>query len=221
MITENTTDRFGTPAFYAAIGRAFIVMCAITPVLFFITLIDELTGHQLNADAGIHPHDLTRLDGIALAPFLHNSFGHVTANSVPLIMLGTFMLVGGVKRFLIATAIIMVTSGLAIWLIGDPNTYVVGASGVCFGYLGTLLTRGIVERSRWNIAAGLLIGMLYGWLIIGVLPGDPMISWQGHLFGFVGGVLAAVVLRRRPAAVPAGDGRLLGTVPAFPDLLDT
>jgi membrane associated rhomboid family serine protease len=194
--------RFGSEAFYAAIGRAFIAMCAVVPLLFVIELADELSDHELGARGGIRPHALDGLDGVVLAPFLHANFAHVTVNAAPLILLGTFVLAGGVRRFLVATVIIALVSGLGTWLTGDPRTVVVGASGVIFGYLGALLARGVVERSLWNLAVGLLIALLYGWQLVALLPTDAQVSWQAHLFGFVGGVLAAILLRRRRPRVP-------------------
>jgi membrane associated rhomboid family serine protease len=190
-------NRFGTEAFYAAIGRAFVAMCAAVPVLFVIELLDRLTGQHLDAEGGIRPHSISGLDGVLFAPFLHASFQHVLANSVPLILLGTFVLAAGFRRFLAVTVLIVIVSGLGVWFVGDPKTIVVGASGVIFGYLGVLLARGIVERSWWNIAVGLLIGLLYGWQLTGVLPTDEHISWQAHLFGFGAGVVGAILFRRR------------------------
>jgi membrane associated rhomboid family serine protease len=189
--------RFGTDAFYSAIGRAFVAMCAAVPVLFLIELLDRVTGNHLDQAGGIHPHHLDGLDGIVFAPFLHASFSHVLANSIPLILLGTFVLASGTTRFLLTTAFIALVSGLGVWFTGDGNSIVVGASGIIFGYLGVLLMRGIVERSWWHIAVGLLIGLLYGWQLIGALPGDERVSWQAHLFGFVGGLVAAIIFRRR------------------------
>nr|WP_239075307.1 rhomboid family intramembrane serine protease [Planosporangium flavigriseum] len=205
---ERDPRSFGGDAFYSSIGRAFVAMCAFVPVLFGIQLLDNLTAHRLRRDGGVQPHTLQGLDGVVLAPFLHASFEHVTANSVPLILLGTFVLAAGTRRFLAATAFIAVASGLGVWFIGDPRTVVVGASGVIFGYFGLLVVRGVVERSWWNIAVALLIGLLYGWQLVGVLPGvDSTISWQGHLCGLVGGMVAAVLFRRRRprarAQVPA------------------
>ena len=211
--------RFGTPAFYAAIGRAFIAMCAVVPPLFAIELLDELVAHRLDALGGIRPRALHGLDGVVLAPFLHANFTHVTVNAAPLILLGTFVLAGGVRRFLLATAIIALVSGLGVWLTGDPGTVVVGASGVIFGYLGVLLARGVVERSRWDIAVGLLIALLYGWQLVALLPTDERVSWQGHLYGFLGGILAAVLLRRRrPGSGPVPAPEAPGPV-ALPDTL--
>ena len=194
---DDDPNRFGTPPFYAAIGRSFVAMCAVVPVLFGIELIDNLTDQRLDLVGGIRPHDVRGLDGVVFAPFLHASFQHVTANSAPLILLGTFVLAGGVKRFLASTAVIAVVSGVGTWLLGSPNTVVVGASGVIFGYLGLLLTRGLIEGTWWGVAVGVLIGMLYGWQLVALLPTNERISWQAHLFGFLGGMLAAVLFRRR------------------------
>jgi membrane associated rhomboid family serine protease len=194
--------RFGTEAFYAAIGRAFVAMCAVVPVLFLIELIDgRLMDGRLDVQGGILPHDPAGLDGIVFAPLLHADFTHVLANSAPLILMGTFVLAAGSRRFWLSTILIALISGVGVWFTGDRGTVVVGASGVIFGYLGVLLTRGVVEHSLWNIGVGLLIGLLYGWQLIGVLPTDERISWQAHLFGFLGGIVAAVVFRRRRADV--------------------
>jgi membrane associated rhomboid family serine protease len=193
--------RFGTEAFYASIGRAFVAMCAFVPVLFLIELMDRWLQGGFDAEAGIRPHHIDGLDGVLFGPFLHVDFVHLYSNSVPLILLGTFVLAAGARRFLYSTLVIMLVSGLGVWFTGSPKSVVVGASGVIFGYLGLLLTRGIVERSWWNLGVGLLIGLLYGWQLIGILPTDPRVSWQGHLFGLLGGVIAAVLFRRRRPSV--------------------
>lgn len=189
--------RFGTEAFYAALGRAFVAMCAVVPLLFLIEAIDVGLGAGFDTAAGIIPHRIDGLDGVFFGPFLHHGFDHLYSNSVPLILLGTFVLAAGARRFLYSTLAIIFISGLGVWFTGSPNTIVVGASGVIFGYLGLLLMRGIVERSWWNFAVVLLVGLLYGWQLIGILPTDEPISWQGHLFGFLGGLVSAVLFRRR------------------------
>jgi membrane associated rhomboid family serine protease len=202
-------ERFGSVAFYASLGRAFVAMCAVIPVLYLIELLDRATGHHLDQLGGIKPHEVSGLDGIVFAPFLHANFVHLYSNSVPLILTGTFVLARGVRRFLLVTALIAVASGLGVWLLGRGGTVVIGASGIIFGYLGYLLARGIVERSPWGIAVGLLIGLLYGTQISGVLPTDQLISWQAHLFGFLGGVVAAIVFRRSRRTRLAGGGNQL------------
>ncbi|WP_233604379.1 rhomboid family intramembrane serine protease [Micromonospora sp. HM5-17] len=189
--------RFGTEAFYASLGRAFVAMCAVVPVLFAIEALDVWLNAGFDAGAGIIPRHLEGLDGVFFGPFLHHGWDHLYGNSVPLILLGTFVLAAGARRFLYSTLVIIVVSGLGVWFTGSPQSIVVGASGVVFGYLGLLLMRGIVERTWWNLAVVFLVGLLYGWQLLGVLPTDELISWQGHLFGLLGGMLAAVLFRRR------------------------
>jgi len=195
--------RFGTQAFYAAIGRAFVMMCAVVPVLALIEFADQRMHGRLDALAGIRPRMISGLDGILFAPLVHSGWEHLLANSSPLILLGTFVLAMGTKRFLVSTAIITVFSGLGVWFFTPPNYLVLGASGVIFGWLGLLFMRGIVERSLWNFAVAVIVGLLYGWQLVLLLPTDEQISWQGHLFGFLGGLVAAIVVRRRRDELPA------------------
>lgn len=209
---DDAPPRFGTEAFYSSIGRAFVVMCAVVPVLFLIEVVNWTTDHGLTASAGIVPRRLYGIDGILFAPFLHASFLHVTANSVPLILLGTFVLAGGVRRTLWSTGLIILVAGVGVWTLGDVflvgegeagRTFVhIGASGVVFGYLGLLLARAIVDRSWWSAAVAVLAGALFGPQLQSALPGQAGISWEGHLFGFIGGVLAAIVFRRRRPRQP-------------------
>jgi membrane associated rhomboid family serine protease len=191
--------RFGTQAFYAALGRALVVMCAVVPVLALIEVLDQRLGGAVDRFAGIRPHSIEGLGGIFLAPFVHDGFPHLLANSTPLILLGTFVLASGTGRFLFATLVIMIVSGIGVWSLTPANYLVVGASGVIFGWLGFLLMRAIVERSLWNFGVSLVVGLLYGWQLVALVPTGERVSWQGHLFGFIGGVAAAIALRRRPA----------------------
>ncbi|MGA8114958.1 MAG: rhomboid family intramembrane serine protease [Actinocatenispora sp.] len=220
--------KFGTEAFYASIGRAFLAMCAFVPVLWAIEGLDTLLGGALDREGGIQPHALSGIDGIFLAPFLHANFMHVLSNSVPLLLLGTFVLAGQVKRFFLITAFIAVLSGLTVWVFSPTNTLTVGASGVIFGYLGYLLLRGIVERRWWSLGVSLLMGLLFGWQLVGILPGQPHVSWQGHLGGFIAGLLAAIIFRepraRRSVPPSSSDSSkdptltLPGTTAGLPNL---
>lgn len=201
----DATAKFGTDAFYASLGRAFVTMCAVIPVLFLIEAIDRGSGGYLDSAGGIIPHHLDGLDGVLFSPFLHAGWAHLYGNAVPLILVGTFALAGGARRFIYSTALIMLISGLGVWLIGNPNTVVIGASGVIFGYLGLLCVRGLVERSWWNLGVAGFIGLLYWYQVYNLFPSDQQISWQGHLLGLIGGAVAAVVFRRRrrPRPEPA------------------
>ena len=197
---QSDATRFGTEAFYASLGRAFVTMCAVIPFLFLIEAIDRGIGHgRLDVAGGIIPHHINGLDGVLFSPFLHAGWDHLYGNAVPLILVGTFALAGGVRRFIWSTLVIMLVSGLGVWFIGDPNSVVVGASGVIFGYLGLLLARGLVERSWWNLGVAAFIGLLYWYQLYNILPTDQPISWQGHLLGLLGGVIAAILFRRKKA----------------------
>jgi membrane associated rhomboid family serine protease len=200
---DDATARFGTDAFYASLGRAFVTMCAVIPVLFLIEAVDRGTGGYLDAAGGIIPHHLDGLDGVLFSPFLHAGWAHLYGNAVPLILVGTFALAGGAKRFIYSTALIMLISGLGVWFVGSPNSVVIGASGVIFGYLGLLFARGFVERSWWNLGVAAFIGLLYWYQVYNLVPNDQQISWQGHLLGLIGGAVAAIVFRRRRRPAPA------------------
>jgi membrane associated rhomboid family serine protease len=199
--------QFGTEAFYASLGRAFVAMCAAVPLLFAIEALDYWLRLDLDILGGIIPLRLDGLDGILFSPFLHAGWDHLYGNSVPLILLGTFVLAAGWRRFIWSTLLIMLIGGAGVWFVGDPSSVVVGASGVIFGYLGLLVARGLVERSWWNLGVAALVGLLYWWQLSNVLPTDQPISWQGHLIGLIAGMIAAVAfrMRRNPAIATVTD----------------
>ncbi|NEQ43654.1 MAG: rhomboid family intramembrane serine protease [Leptolyngbya sp. SIOISBB] len=147
---------------------------------------------------GIYPRQLDELQGVLWAPFLHGNFGHLLANTLPLITLGGLIMLGKAADFWAVTVISALISGLGTWLIGAPNSVHIGASGVVFGYFGYLLLRGYFERSAFSITASMLVILFYGSFLWGVLPNQPGVSWEGHLFGFLGGCLAARLLSRPP-----------------------
>ncbi|AFY77015.1 MAG: rhomboid family intramembrane serine protease [Hydrococcus sp. C42_A2020_068] len=140
---------------------------------------------------GIIPHSSIGLRGILLAPFLHGGFPHLIANTIPFLMLGWLVMLQETSDFFIVTLLTMLVGGFGVWLFAVPGTVHVGASILIFGYLGFLLFRGYFQRNLPSILLSIIVGLLYGGLIWGVLPSNNGISWQGHLFGFLGGVLAA------------------------------
>jgi membrane associated rhomboid family serine protease len=142
---------------------------------------------------GILPRNLIGLRGILFAPFLHGGLGHLIGNTIPFLVLGWFIMVREISDFFVVTIISALVSGLGTWLFGAPGIHI-GASGVIFGYLGYLLLRGYFERSAVAIAMSLFVCVLYGSLLFGLSPFQPGISWEGHLFGFLGGILSARLL---------------------------
>jgi membrane associated rhomboid family serine protease len=164
-------------------------------LMWFSELVDTIAGHHLDR-YGVRPRSLVGLRGIPLAPFLHVGWQHLIGNTVPFVILGVLIALSGVVRFAKANLIIGLCSGLGMWLFGATNSVHLGASGMVFGYLGYLLSRGFFDRRFGQIVLGAIVGVVYGGLLWGVLPTDSGVSWQGHLFGFLGGVAAAWFMRR-------------------------
>jgi membrane associated rhomboid family serine protease len=166
--------------------------------MWAVFLVTALSGGSL-LSLGVIPRTAIGLRGILFAPFLHGSLAHIVANSVPFFLLGWLVMLRDSGHFLPVTLFAMLGSGFAAWLFGAPGSVHVGASGVIFGYLGFLILAGWYERSMASILLSLLVVVLWGGMVIGVLPGQNGISWQAHLGGFIGGVLAARMFRvRRP-----------------------
>jgi membrane associated rhomboid family serine protease len=172
-------------------------MLAWVALLWLIEALDVLTGHALDT-FGITPRETGELRDIVPAAFIHFGFDHVAANSVPLAVLGFLAALRGTRRFLGVTLVIILTSGLGVWLVAPDHTNTAGASGVVFGLFGYLLVRGFVDRRLLDIGVGLVIAVIYGSILWGALPTAQGVSWQGHLFGLLGGVAAAFLFRERP-----------------------
>jgi membrane associated rhomboid family serine protease len=166
-------------------------------IMWALQIINTLPFMHLE-QYGIQPRTLRGLFGILLAPLLHGGFPHLIANTVPFVMLGALVLLGGRAMFWGVTIIVVLFGGFGVWLLAPAYTVHIGASGLIFGYLGFLLTRGYVERSvRWILAAVAIL-VAYGSMLWGMLPGQMGISWQSHLFGFFAGIFAAWLLVKRP-----------------------
>ena len=167
---------------------------AMLAVMWVVEIIDIPLRGRLDR-FGVHPRELSGLPGIAFAPFLHAGFGHLIANTLPFLILGAIVAYTGLRQFALVTAIVMVGSGLGMWLFGTSNSVQVGASGLVFGYLTYLLTRGfIAQRLSWILGA-IVIGLLYGSMLWGLIPRHG-VSFSGHLFGALSGVAAAWLLHR-------------------------
>ncbi|WP_421120506.1 rhomboid family intramembrane serine protease [Aquihabitans daechungensis] len=183
--------------------RPFLVVFAMAAVMWLVEIVD-LAPHTPFDGWGIRPRSLRGLTGVAASPFLHDGFAHLIGNTIPFLVLGCIIAASGTQRFVQVTVIVAVFAGVGTWLVGPTHTVHIGASGLVFGYLTYLVARGFFEHHLGQILVGLIVFVFYGSLLWGLLP-RPGISWQGHAFGAVGGVVAAWVIHRRPAP-PAGAG---------------
>jgi membrane associated rhomboid family serine protease len=191
------------------VGAATIL--TFVALLYLVELIDQMTRHSLDAN-GIRPLETDGLWGIVFAPVLHESWQHLMANTVPLLVLGFLLTLAGLSRFVWATAIVWILGGFGTWLIGDVGsscgpTDHIGASGLIFGWLAFLLVFGIFVRRVSNIIIGLLVMFAYGGILLGAMPVLGLcggVSWQGHLCGAIAGVAAAYMLSAPERKARAG-----------------
>jgi membrane associated rhomboid family serine protease len=181
--------------------RGLALVAGMVVVMWALEAVDALGAHLDND--GIHPRDVDGLPGIVSAPFLHAGWGHLIGNTIPFLVLGFTIALGGLARTAAVTVIVVVVAGFGTWLIGPAHTNHIGASGVVFGFATYLVARGIFSRRPLHFAVGLLVLAIYGTTLAFALVPTPGISWQGHLFGAIGGVVAARFIHARqpsPAA---------------------
>lgn len=150
----------------------------------------------------VRPHDPAGLIGILTAPLLHASLDHLLSNALPLLVLGTLAGTLYPRASARALPVIWVASGLGAWLLGLPGSAHLGASGIAHGLLFLVFFLGLLRRDRQAIAAGMLAFFLYGGMLVTIFPHEIGISWQSHLGGAAGGLLAAIFWRRADAALP-------------------
>lgn len=187
-------------AMIAEARKALWVMVGFLAVIWVVQVINWADDYQLSYDYGIKSRDAEYLPEIFSAPFLHLNWQHIEGNSGPLFIFGFLAAYRGVRKFLGVTALIVVGSGLGVWFVSPPNSTTAGASGVVFGYFGYIIVRGLFDRHRIDIVIGLVMALCFAYQFSVLVPGEEGVSWQGHLFGFVAGVLGGWIFRdRRPA----------------------
>lgn len=199
---------------------AALVMGGLAGVMVVLQIINTLTGYVLNHSLGLVSRQVAGLDGVLFAPLLHGGWGHLFGNLTLLLLLGVLLFVAGLREFLVATASVWLVGGLGLWLLGPGNSVTVGSSILVFGWLAYLITRGLFTRNVWQLLIGGVLALLYwGVLWTGIVGtawadvvGTTAVSWQGHLTGAVGGVLAAVILGSRVHRRPGSRGRWTGPV---------
>jgi membrane associated rhomboid family serine protease len=175
----------------ASLSRRITAPLSMLLVMWVLEIIDFiLPGTPLDA-FGIHPRTLFGLLGIFFAPFLHGGFAHLVANTIPFFILGVLVAARRVRDFNEVFAYSMIIGGAGVWLFGMPNSNHIGASGVIFGMFGFLLARGIFERSAGAVLLSIVAAILYGGMLFSLIPMRWGVSWSGHLFGFIGGIIAA------------------------------
>ncbi len=162
--------------------------------LLWLIKLAELALNQDFSSMGVFPLESKGLPGILLGPLIHGDLQHLAANSVPLLILGL-----GIFYFYRPIAFrvfffIYFTSGMMLWFGGRPGFHI-GASGLVYGFAAFLFVSGIIRKHVRLMAISLLVAFLYGGMIWGVLPIDPKVSFEGHLFGGIAGVAVSFLYK--------------------------
>lgn len=179
------------------------MLVGVLVVVMWVVEVINAVDHYSLTRFGIEPREADGLDGIVFSPFLHGSWGHLIGNTVPFVVLGGLIALGGLVRVAAVTASVALIGGAGVWLFAPSNSLHIGASGVVFGYAGYLVARGLFTRSLLHLAVGAVVAAVWGTtLLSGLVPHDG-ISWQGHLFGGIGGVIAARLLSPTRAEKPS------------------
>lgn len=195
VTTTPAPTRAGSPTWRHRV-LPVLVLVGLMWVTELVDLILPLDMDQL----GIHPREVSHLVGIVLAPFLHVGFGHLISNTLALLVLGSLLALT-TRHLWLVTCVVVVLGGLGVWLLGGTNTVHLGASGVVYGYATFLAVYGFAARRLGQATIGVLVIVLYGWLVFGVLPIRAGVSWEGHLFGALAGGALALWLGRRERGV--------------------
>jgi membrane associated rhomboid family serine protease len=181
------------PGLLHELERVVWLMFGVVALLWVAEIVDAVAFDGSLDRFGIHPRSGVGILGVLTSPLLHGGFGHLASNTVGLLMFGTLVAMWSRREFALVALASVLVGGLGVWLIGERNSTHIGASGVVFGYFGYVLARGWYERKFVSIALSICIALTFGSLLTGAIPGLAGwgISWEGHLFGLIGGVLVA------------------------------
>lgn len=186
-------------------GGALVTSGAFLVLIWVVMLVNALSGYRITG-YGVEPRELEGLRVVVLAPFIHVDFGHLLANTPACAVLLFLVALSGRRAVWLSSACAAVVGGVGIWLTGPEHSVHVGASILIYGWVAYLVLRGFFVRSFGQIALGIAVALLYAGLFWGLFPGNPGVSWQGHLFGAAGGALAAFLSGRRVDRAEGGTG---------------
>ena len=184
------------PAKQKKILKELKILIVSIAIFWAIEILDIVVFNGSLDRYGIQPHSIVGLRGIVFAPFLHGSLGHLIANTIPFLTLGWLTMIQETSDFYIASIMSALVGGIGVWLFASPNSIHIGASILIYGYLGFLLLRGYFQKNFPSIVLSVFVAIAYGSFIWGVFPSEMGVSWQGHLFGFIGGAIAAKMVAK-------------------------
>jgi membrane associated rhomboid family serine protease len=181
------------------------VLSRFTPILALVTLcwvvfvVNNMLFHTELNQYGIIPRQVNSLPGILFAPFLHSSLSHITANSLPLLILGAILCARSKGEFIVVSLCGILLGGGLTWLFARHAAHI-GASGLVFCYFGYLSSLAYFRRNIGTLLLSVICIVAYGGMIRGILPTSAAVSWEGHLAGLLTGIGAAWFMARVEAA---------------------
>ena len=168
------------------------LLLKIIGALWAFNLLNWATGSRFNL-LGLIPRKKYGLPGIIFSPILHADFTHLLFNTLPFFALSLFILSVGVKQYIQVTFIIWIVQGLLVWLFARRGNHI-GASGVISGYFAFVLAQAIDKPSVTTLFVGGIALYYFGGILLSLFPSEERVSWEGHLFGFLAGILSVVLL---------------------------
>ena len=172
-----------------SLKKSIILSVSFALVLWWVAIFDLILPGEFSK-AGVLPRHLDGLFGILLAPFVHGSFAHLIANTLPVVVLFSLLIWGYAASRWRAMTTIWLLSGVGVWLFAR-DAYHIGASGLTHGVFFYLLAASIIRRDKRSIAVMMIGFFLYGSMVMTIFPSEPNISFEYHFFGALAGVLAA------------------------------
>jgi membrane associated rhomboid family serine protease len=197
------------PAMRRQVFEGFALLVALMAFMWAIEGVNSLDGQRLDTWGGIRPRNIGDLWAVFTSWFLHANFSpHLIDNTIPFLFMGAFIAIAGARRLAVVTAIVILVGGVGTWLVAPGNTVTFGASGVVFGFATYLFARGLFDRNVAELLVGVVVGVVWGAALVDSVVPHQGVSWQAHVCGAVGGVVAAYVLatRSRKDARAGGSG---------------
>jgi len=191
------------------------LLIGITAFMWAVEAVNSVDHQRLDSWGGIHARNIGDLWSVFTSWFLHANFSpHLVDNTIPFLFMGAFIAFHGARRLAAVTAIVIVVGGLGTWLVSPSNVYTVGASGVVFGYATYLFARGLFDRNILELLVGVVVGFVWGAALVSSVVPHQGVSWQAHVCGAIGGVVAAYVLASRSRRDAGKDGSGGSPVPS-------
>ncbi len=181
--------------------RHWKTIAGLSAAMIAVHVVNLFTGGALS-NYGIEPREIGGAYTIATAPLIHADVAHLGSNLAAFVVLGSLVLLQGVRYFAKASLLIILLGGALVWLFGRPGDHI-GASGWIFGLWSLVIALAWFDRSPRNIAIALAVVFFYGGMVFGVLPTAGYISFESHLFGAIAGVFAAFTLSKKPLEIVA------------------